>query len=116
MKIIGISGKKGSGKDTLYNSFLKSIQFSGSFPFIIDNICFADGLRDIILNLFIPSEYSLVSDDLKDQEVKNLLLPCGHTIRYLLQHIGTDVARGFWGDCWVNIYERKLKDFETFYL
>lgn len=95
--IIGISAKKQGGKST-FIEVLKS-QISDAAV-----LRFADKLKEIVVECFIPQDWHWSVDDLDSDEKKNTALPCGKTVRYLLQTIGTDWFRTTWEDCWVNSY------------
>jgi len=108
MIIIGISAKKLGGKSTLVDYLLEKIPQSSV-------VRFADSLKKIIIDCFIPREWSIkCPDDLDLDEVKNKTLPCGKTIRELLQLIGTDWFRHTWEDCWVNSYKKKIFDLGSY--
>jgi hypothetical protein len=103
MIIIGVSGKIQSGKSTFVDHLRTKLPGS-------EIIRFADSLKQIILDCFIPPKMNLnAPEDLDLDEVKNMELPCGKTIRELLQIIGTDWFRHTWEDCWINAYKKKVK-------
>ena len=110
MKIIGISGKKQGGKSFLAKNLAGIIQYQycGAeripIPVEIKMLRMADALKQVVIDCFIPPDL-LVDDlsitcpnDLDSDIVKGHLLPCGKTIRYLLQQVGTEMFRGLWPD------------------
>lgn len=102
MIIIGISAKKQGGKSTLVDYLMKKIPGCSI-------VRFADSLKQVILDCFIPPEFNLnKTEDLDTEEVKNITLPCGKTIRELLQIVGTDWFRHTWEECWINCYKKKI--------
>ena len=102
MIIIGVSGKKQSGKSTFVDHLQSRIPGSGI-------VRFADSLKQIILDCFVPPEKNLNKpEDLDLEEVKSKILPCGKTIRELLQVVGTDWFRYTWQECWINAYKKKI--------
>jgi len=102
MTILGISAKKQGGKSTLIDHFMKEIP-------CCKIVRFADALKQIILDCFVPQEWGWDHpDDLDLDSRKNKMLPCGKTVRNLLQMVGTDWFRSIWPDCWVNAYQKTL--------
>ena len=102
MNILGISAKKQGGKSTLIDYFEEAIP-------CCKVIRFADALKQIVLDCFVPQKFGWNHpDDLDLDEVKNTELPCGKTVRQLLQTVGTDWFRSAWPDCWVNAYRKTL--------
>lgn len=95
--IIGISGKKQSGKSTIANKLHEIIPNSRI-------VCFADELKKIVLNSFVPIDWFWELKDLELEENKQKITPCGKTVRELLQIVGTDWFRSVYPDVWVNAY------------
>jgi hypothetical protein len=99
--IIGVSAKKQGGKTTMVNN-LKEFMVGWSV------VRMADALKQVVIDCFVPAELGIsVPDDLEDEETKMITLPCGKTIRQLLQIIGTDMFRGLWEDVWINAWKTK---------
>ncbi|KKK57548.1 hypothetical protein LCGC14_3053350 [marine sediment metagenome] len=107
MKILGISGRKQSGKST-------------SAEFLVDEfskrhldvhiISFADRLKEIFLELFVPEELNLTSKMLSNDLHKLHLLPTtGGTVREGLQQFGSNMCREYYGDVWVEAVRVKLR-------
>jgi hypothetical protein len=106
MHLIGICGKKGSGKDSAAKGLIRS----GYRPF-----AFARPLKVMLTALFDyldinPSTIDrMLNEDLKEMPVPDLE---GHTTRYALQTLGTE-----WGrmcldkDIWINIAIAKAKQY-----
>lgn len=87
VRIIGISGKKGHGKDTVADAMVKMHRTG-----II--ISFASSLKNAVASIFaIDSDHM---SDAKAKETVNETL--GVTPRRLLQYFGTDVMRNAFGD------------------
>lgn len=108
MIIIGISGHAESGKTTLVKNLQKKlIKYA---PCIEVN--FADPLRKLLLEYFIPEEFNLSIQDLQDQHIKNITLPQGYTIRKMLQILGTDLFRKIDPEIWVRLYISKIRKIE----
>ena len=104
MIIIGVSAKKQGGKSTLIDAMVSELP-EGS----CEIIRFADTLKQIVIDCFTPPEMNLKHpDDLDSDEVKNTMLPCGKTIRQMLQIVGTDWFRHTWDDCWVNTFKNRI--------
>lgn len=107
MKIIGLSGKKQSGKTTVVN-FLSS-EIRKALPATSCSITnFADPLKQIIIKCFVPNEWQWGEKQLDCEACKAAILPCGKTVREVLQIVGTDWFRGLYPDCWVNAYRNNL--------
>jgi len=102
MIIIGLSAKKQGGKST-FIEYLKE-KLPGS-----ETIRFADFLKEIVLKCFVPLEWKWEDINILDsEENKNKTLPCGKTVREILQSIGTDWFRHTWEECWINCYKKKV--------
>lgn len=98
MNLIGLTGHKGSGKDTAAAALM---------PLGYTNLKFATPLKEMTRALFrslgIPLEQidRMVEGDMK--ECRSVRLP-GHTPRYVMQTLGTEWGRDCMGeDFWVNV-------------
>lgn len=81
-KLIGISGKKGSGKDTFYDIIIEK------YP-EYQNVKFADKLKEICANLTgLPIEYFY-----NRKHYSYYMKEWGMTIREMMQRLGTDALR-----------------------
>jgi len=96
MKIIGISGKKQSGKTTAA-MFLNRMTPSVVVPI-------ADGIKSIVKVCFGATEEQINGTD----EQKNTLLPCEKTAREVMQLIGTDWFRELDDRCWIMYLEHTM--------
>lgn len=123
--IIGLSGKKQSGKDTLANA-LADIIWGNSY--LAERYAFADALKDLCGTVFnIPYQALHGTDEDKNAaspirwseiplRLRLLRKPEGVedkefiTRRQLLQVFGTDVCRDFYENFWVNWTIKKIKD------
>jgi hypothetical protein len=99
-RIIGLSGKFGSGKTTFCSHFLSA------HP-IYTKESFAENLRKVVA-LMINRDVEFI----RTAEGKNTFLPnWGFTIGELLQKIGTDGIRNILPDAWVlSLFERFEND------
>ena len=109
MKILGISGRKQSGKST-------------SAEFLVDKftikyldvhvISFADRLKEIFSELFVPAEWNWRGKAIFNHEkIKNTLLPTtSTTVRKGLQWFGTDVCRKAYEDVWTDAVRKKIRE------
>jgi len=98
--IVGITGKKGNGKDTLGNYFVK-------LGYI--RLAFARTLKEACKNIFG------FDDDQVDGDRKEVVDEYwGYTPRYALQTVGTELFRNhFDKDIWLKSLKRKiLKELE----
>ncbi len=73
-------------------------------------ICMADALKQVVIDCFIPPRLGidLTPSMLDSDDIKKTKLPCGHTIRYLLQQVGTEMFRELYPDVWINAWKRRL--------
>jgi hypothetical protein len=116
MKIIGISGKKQGGKSYLAKNLCELLVYSQREADTTKSwispeiVCMADALKQVVIDCFVPPRLGmgLTPSMLDSDDIKKTELPCGHTIRYLLQQIGTDMFRGLWSDVWINAWKRRL--------
>lgn len=116
MKIIGISGKKQGGKSFLAKNLCELLVYSHREADMTSSrvkpeiICMADALKQVVIDCFIPPRLGLglTPSMLDSDDIKKTKLPCGHTIRYLLQQVGTEMFRGLWSDVWINAWKRRL--------
>ena len=89
--IIGLSGKKQSGKTTAVNYLKRKYPEAKEFQF-------AKGLKDIVKNCFGATDVQVNGTDVD----KRQLLFCRKSSRELLQLVGTDWFRKIDDNCWVN--------------
>lgn len=103
MKIIGISGKAGAGKDTLAQMLVLELYRYGECK----TIHFADVLKTAASKATGIPRSTFDTQEGKASEIKWL----GMTVRELLQKFGTAIREGVDPDFWVkslfNIYEDK---------
>ena len=89
MYLLGISGKRAAGKDTLFNNLFKA-------PLRIQRVGFADAFKDVLNLMFrIPREQLYGDDTAKEAKV-----PAGTmTVRdacKLLGEVGNKIEPGIW--------------------
>jgi hypothetical protein len=94
--IIGLSGKKGSGKTTLARYLHRQLEGSAVMPF-------AGPLKDLAMELF-GCEAVQVNGDEKQ---KTSLALCGLTGREVMQRVGA-AMRDVWPDCWVHAWKKSV--------
>ena len=95
--IIGISGRKQSGKTTAANDLY--LKWNDSRV-----VCFADLLKMIVKLAFGATDMNVNGSN--DQ--KNEILPCRKTAREVMQIVGTDWFRTLDENCWIRWYENYL--------
>jgi hypothetical protein len=100
MFILGLSGKKHSGKSTVANHLVEKHGFL--------EMSWADPLKVHIGQNLMEFNHEQVFGDLKDTVDEFW----GDTPRAFLQKIGTDLFREMDEDFWVKIGSRKIKDWE----
>lgn len=96
--IIGLSGKKGSGKTTVAEYLKKNIEESHV-------VAFADPLKEMVSKLFGVPMFQLNGT----QERKNIMGPTGRTGRELMQAAGCSM-RAIWPQCWVNAWRDEVNE------
>jgi len=104
-KIIGFSGKKEGGKTTAVNDLIERY---GELKVV--QMSFAGELKRIVRKCFVPSDWNLNFDSDMD---KSRVLPCGRTLREMLQLVGTDWFRKVYPDVWVNTFKHNLQFMTT---
>jgi len=105
--IIGFSAKKQGGKTTAVNALMRAFT-NKKISFQTHN--FADHLKHRVAELFCPpTMFPFFGYILRDMETKkDEILPCGKTLRYVLQSFGTDYCRTLWPDVWVEAWKRNI--------
>lgn len=97
MRIIGLSGKKRHGKDTVANI----IKIYSNRKVV--TLSFAKPIKQAL------SIIHCISESHFDDESKESMLPCGKTPRQLAQWLGTDVYRNqFDNNIWLNNMESRI--------
>ena len=101
--IIGITGKKGSGKDTVANVLQTSFGF--------EKMSFSQPIKDIVSSTF-GIDKAILSGDNGEREFRELPLPDWFNLspRDMLQKIGMIFRDELHKDIWVKILENKIKD------
>lgn len=116
--IIGISGKAGSGKDTVGDYLLRSNLVQAKIPL-------AKSLKDLCSKLFgIPNDYMYDNKE-KETHIKVTDWLCDNsqlgserigtnlTVREVLQYFGTDVVRSFHSSVWTDMFLRSCKEYDS---
>lgn len=97
--MIGINGKKQSGKSTLAEYLRKEINKHTDKEAII--FSFADALKEMCYEYFFMPVWGEILPHRFDQEsFKKRKHPCGKTVREILQIVGT-ACRDVWPDIWI---------------
>lgn len=140
MKIIGLAGRKGSGKDTVGNFFVESERFT--------KVALADPLKEMLVKVFHVEMKYFTDDKLKEQEFDRITIDYFHldkirdivenqwgfvidrntreliedrfygreinTARELMQTIGTDLLRNFVrDDIFIVLLFARIKDISS---
>jgi hypothetical protein len=96
--IIGIVGRKGSGKTSAANRITEKWDFK--------LMSFARPLKEIAAELFnVPIKW-MYDEELKNNPIDHL--KNNMTPRKLLQWFGTEIVRGIYPDAWIDLMSRKL--------
>lgn len=107
MLILGLSGRKQSGKNSLADFLVRNT--AELFPHPVYNqkvkcFGFASALKDVCCDLFgVPRNWAYGDDEAKRNTTNAFTLSGSPlTVRGLLQYFGTDVVRAMHYDAWVN--------------
>lgn len=109
MKIVGILGFKGSGKDTAANALIED----GYVKF-----AYADTVKDVLSHVFVWPRHLLEGDTAESREWREQVDPWwsarlnipNFTPRMALTTIGTDVMRNHFNDqIWIANVEKKIE-------
>ena len=111
---IAISGKANSGKNTLSDLIIKNVKSVHN----IDNVksaALADPIKEIIKIMFPETDEDILYGPSKNRltEVPGIIFN-GEPLTYrkLLQHLGTDVGRGYSDTIWLNVIKYKIDQAE----
>ena len=108
MKILGISGRKQSGKSTSAEFLVEEFDCKHLDVHVIS---FADRLKEMFLELFIPEDWNWNIYMLGHNDYKKLQLPTTNsTIREGLQQFGTNMCREYYGDVWIEAVRKKIRE------
>lgn len=99
--IIGLSGKKGSGKTTIGRFLQSRLEDS-------EMVCFADPLKDLVCDLFGVPQFVLNGTEAE----KNAPTNVGVSARKMMQDVG-GYMRGVWPDCWVNAWRNRVRELQA---
>jgi hypothetical protein len=105
MYILGISGRKQSGKTSIARYLANTLTTPTTAVAIIS---FADELKRIIRATLVPQDWPEARLPWDEDGIKNVTLPCGWTIREALQVVGTSWFRNRWPHVWVNAWKSRL--------
>lgn len=103
-RIIGLSGKIGSGKTT-FSNYLRTV-----FP-DLEPHSFADNLRQVV-SILIDRPV----DQLRSATDKETMTCMGKTVGVLLQEVGTEVVRSINPDAWVLSLFERYKHGESYWI
>ena len=98
--IIGISGKKGAGKDTVCGAIWGDQEQAF-------HVGFVDAIQELVFSLYPEIEVDSWQG-LSRQKVKSQVLECGLTVREVLQEVG-NFFRSLDPDFWVKQWKRKVE-------
>lgn len=109
MALIGVSGKKGSGKDTIAEIIDKLILLDNlnnkEYPIITPTILkFASPLKEIVSILTGCTLEELESHSYKERKIEEL----GMSPRELLEYIAMNFRENISQDIWVNLLAKKI--------
>lgn len=99
IKLVGICGKAGSGKDTIGDYLIKKYDFK--------KIALADPIKRLVKDIFVLDDYTVYDRVAREKKLKNWP---NWTVRKLLQFIGTELFRDKIDDeIWVKSLWYKIK-------
>lgn len=100
--LVGLTGRKGSGKSTF------AAELAKQFPFHV-NLAFADAVRSVSLAVFGSAYRTHEEKDAVDAFWQERLGDNWATGRKILQHVGTEVFRnGIHNKIWLFVMERRM--------
>ena len=97
--IVGISGKKGSGKTTVGLFLMEHLEWA-------EHVDFADELKRLCQVAYGAQHCQVYGTDV---EKNTLVNGCNLTGRVLMQRLGS-AMRTIWPECWVHAWERTIKE------
>lgn len=97
--LIGLTGRKGSGKDTAAYVLTQDPRLG------FHKAAFADALRDIVRIAFGLSDLELHDRVLKEKPLDRWPY---QSPRHLLQFVGTDLFRENWPDVWIHALRHRI--------
>lgn len=106
MKLLGIAGAAGSGKTTFADAIVDDHMVVGDLGpvFHVTPVSFAQPLK-----MLCAEQFGFSIDALEWEEYKASKWTTGHTIREILQKVGTDCFRAIDPDHWVKQTEQRLR-------
>lgn len=99
--LVAFHGEAGSGKDSIVDGVLKSINGTGL------KIALADPLKR-----FLREVYGFRNEQLWGSSGNRNSIASGVVLRQALQSLGTEWGRGLWADTWVNLLLRTCEALE----
>ncbi len=110
---IAISGKAGSGKNTVASIILEELSILKNIKLTSQTIAFADPIKEIILKMFpgAREDYLFGPSELRSKEIPGTNFKFGKNISYrdALIMIGT-MARDFNPNIWVECFDKSVKN------
>lgn len=102
MRLIGVTGKKGSGKTEAADALCRVLGYT--------TLSFADPLRDVCRTVF-----GLTDDELNDRKLKESPLTRWpfQSPRELMQLVGTDMFRHHFPEVWITAFTRKYRSLDN---
>lgn len=106
--ILGFSAKKQGGKTTAVKGIISKSDLE-CWDYVTIN--FADMLKKVVGHTLLPAEMITVGTNVYSviEGNKDLMLPCGLTVRQALQTVGTDWFRKLWPDVWINAWKMQVQ-------
>lgn len=97
--IVGISGKKGSGKTTVGMFLMEHLEWA-------EHVDFADELKRLCQVAYGADHRHVYGTE---ADKNTVIQGCGLTARQLMQRLGS-AMRAIWPDCWIHAWERTVME------
>ena len=108
---IAISGKASSGKNTIANLILETLNNDYAATYY-DTIAFADPIKEIIMIMFphLKKKHLYGSSKFRNTIIKEAVDKNGNllTIRQALIDIGTGLGRGMNDSIWLDVFDHRF--------
>jgi hypothetical protein len=117
IKVLGISGRAGAGKDLIADHLISCGLYKEKLPFAnyLKSLCgdiFGISYHDLFIDKNAETSVMITSDKLDLLGLEpgpDLKLGGYFTVRQVLQYVGTNLMRRFHPDCWINGTFRKIE-------
>jgi hypothetical protein len=116
--IIGISGKAGSGKDTVGDYLLRSNLVQAKIPLAqsLKYLCsflFNIPIEDMYENKEKETQIKVTNWLFNNSQLEKDRVGTNLTVRELLQYFGTDIMRSFYSNVWTDVFLKSCSEYDN---